>query len=270
MDDSPLVRGLMQLTWDVPVLVFYSVGIVASLVYWRRYPRPCLLALLGCGLLLIATVASPFAAGYFVHVQREQLRLDYLSGWQLPTIAMVGNLVRGGGVGLLVLSVFTARSARQGQDARDGAHGHIPGGLQLGLASVSALLYVVSLYLPAVAVGAPDRDLTLVLRGFECLIHIPPALQYPAWWANPVFAFGVVLLLRGYTIIGGICGLISLLFSLSYFLYLRDFGYNNEPALVGYWFWVAAMLVLAGSLFLPLVCHRSTPQGTCSRANFSA
>ena len=129
---------------------------------------------------------------------------------------------------------------------------------RFGFASASLLLYLISLCLPALGVGGASR----VYRGFECLVELPLALMYSAWWANPVFAMGIILAYVGKRVAGGICGVIALLFSLSYFLYvIQDFEYNLEPVRIGYWFWVAAMSVLAASLFPPWPPAARVPEG---------
>jgi hypothetical protein len=258
MDESPLIRALKQLAWDLPSLVLYGTGLVASLVYLRRFPRPCLLTFLGTGILLTSSIASTIAAAYLVQVGFEQGRNHGVTGWLLPTIAMAGSLLRGAAIGLLVMAVFSTRSELQASITDEKADAHRQRVLRFGLASTSLVIYLISLCLPAVYVIAPAIDAYRVYRGGECLIELPLALMYPAWWANPAFAIGITLVFMGYTVPGGICGLVSLLFSLSYCLdVLRDFEYNNEPVRIGYWFWVGAMLALAISMFLPLVGRRA-------------
>jgi hypothetical protein len=258
LDEIPLVRGLRELAFDVSVLVVYTAGLVASLAYWRRFPRPCFMVFAGSVLLLVTDIGSTFALSYLVQALRSPAPNDRTTSWLLPTVVMARTLARGAGIGLIVAAAFTARSGLRPQDASGAESRRVPRDLRLGLVAASALLYLVSLSLPAVYVSAPgidtysipSRTTGRIYRGFECLVELPRALAHPAWWSNPVLGIGVLLVLRGYTVVGGICGLIALFFGLSYCLGVpRDFRYGNEPVRVGYWFWVAAMAVLSVSAF---------------------
>jgi hypothetical protein len=125
------------------------------------------------------------------------------------------------------------------------------------LAVAAAGLYLLALGLPAVCVSAPAIDGYRVFSGWECLTlawELPlPVLAVPAWWANPLFAAGLVCLARGKAVPAGACGAAALLLGLSFYLpeLASDFR-TDEPVRVGYWAWVGSMLALAGLLLPPL------------------
>ena len=62
--DSVGARQLIRLVSGAPFFLVLVVGMVLAIIHRRRYPRPCLLALLGCTLLLLLSLAQTFLASY--------------------------------------------------------------------------------------------------------------------------------------------------------------------------------------------------------------
>jgi hypothetical protein len=251
MVDHPLVRALESLAWEVPLLVMYGAGMVAALVYWRRFPRPCLLTFLGSGLLLATTVWPPVAYSYIEEVRRRNGDMISKLGWLSHLIYVTAILHRTVGVGLLVTAVFSSRSQGQKPDARGEAASHTPRHLCFGVAFAALGLYGASLASPAVYADASilEPGGFRLYSGLECLLVVWIG---PPWLANPVFALGIIFLLAGHPVPGGLCGLIGLLWSGSFCLHvLRDFEEHREPLRFGYCLWVSSMAVLASSLLLP-------------------
>jgi hypothetical protein len=259
MDESAWVHGLRHLAWEVPILVLAGTGLVASMAYRRRFPRPSVLTCVATGLFLLTSVCSTFVTAFLVQPSVAQHVESGMGNWLVVVIGMLGYLLRGLAIGLLVMAAFTGRLQAEPSIPKEDSKVHPKRLLRFVVVSGALVVYLISLCLPAVYVSAPAIDGYGVYRGAECLIELPIALMYPAWWANPVFGVGLILVLFGYSIAGGICGLVSLLFSLSYCLHVvQDFEFNNEPLRIGYWFWVGAMFALALALLLPLIRARPT------------
>lgn len=110
--------------------------------------------------------------------------------------------------------------------------------------------YLVGLALPAVfrpGFGAPTSGLTgSVEYGYECLGGVPFALLSPSWWANPVWLFGVISLVRNNPKWARICGLVGALLALSVFVIgpfpPDDFRLSDMRQ--GYYVWLGSMLAL--------------------------
>jgi hypothetical protein len=106
-----LIPSLSQLAMQTPLYLVYLAGLVFSLVFWRRCPIPCLLALLACILLLIVGVTQTFVTQYLFFA-RHDLDWEFQRfGWMLSAIGIVGSFLRALGLGLLLAAVFLGRSA---------------------------------------------------------------------------------------------------------------------------------------------------------------
>ncbi len=107
-----LVSSLMQLLGQTPVLLVYLLGPILALVFWRRCPVSSLLTLVASVLLLLLAVIQAFATQYLIIRARVEL------GWSseemsrvLSAVALVGNVLRALGLGLLLAAVFLGRRA---------------------------------------------------------------------------------------------------------------------------------------------------------------
>lgn len=102
-EDSLLVELLKQMTYYLPQFVAYLLGIVVAFAKWRRYPRPALLVVLGCGLLMLNDIGQ-FALVYCIFSQTTNI-----SAWLMTVIRVVHSAVLAGGIMLLVTAAFVAR-----------------------------------------------------------------------------------------------------------------------------------------------------------------
>ena len=93
---------------QAPLLIVYSGGVILSLVMWGRHPRPALLALLGCAILLLVTLAYPFVqASMMTRLNAGMTATQY--GTAMSMIGMLASIVRAAGFILLLCGVFAAR-----------------------------------------------------------------------------------------------------------------------------------------------------------------
>src|SRR5262249_19627407 len=128
-----------------------------------------------------------------------------VGNWLVVVVGMLGYLLRGLAIGLLVMAAFTARLQAEPSIPKEDFNVHPERVFRFVVVSGALVVYLISLWLPAVYVSAPAIDGYGVYRGAACLIQLPIALMYPAWWANPVFGVGLILVLFGYSFAGGIC-----------------------------------------------------------------
>src|ERR1700722_612419 len=149
MDQSPVVRALMQLTAEVPALVLYAAGIVAALMNRRRFPRPSSLTLNGCSILLATSIVPPIVSFFSNPFSFDDKPTDQGLESFLIIVSTLASLLRGLGLGMLVWAVFAARSPNA--SAYSGSKSlAAPRGLRLCAASACSLVYIASLCWPAV------------------------------------------------------------------------------------------------------------------------
>ncbi|NOZ27789.1 MAG: hypothetical protein GXP39_07025 [Chloroflexi bacterium] len=100
---------LSHLIGELPVLFVYVVGIILSLAFWRRYPRPCALTLIAMALLILALIGQASMGAYFAYrgpgLGLEPGRL----GQMLMVRTLISSLVRALAFGLLLAAIFAGR-----------------------------------------------------------------------------------------------------------------------------------------------------------------
>lgn len=101
-----------QLIYQGPLLLVAVSGFLLSLVFMRRYRWPSVLTLLGALILLIATVAVVAAQIYFSTQESPGPTIDASTRLLQAAIVIVGSLLRGVGVGLILVAVFVGRKPR--------------------------------------------------------------------------------------------------------------------------------------------------------------
>jgi sugar phosphate permease len=84
--DNIVAQFLVQLVSRAPALLVYAIGVILAIVYWQRYPRPCLLVLLAVCLSGFALVASAFL---FMYLPRAMA--DF--GWPREQFGMIIGIV---------------------------------------------------------------------------------------------------------------------------------------------------------------------------------
>jgi hypothetical protein len=106
--------------------------------------------------------------------------------------------------------------------------------------AISACCYFLALFLPAYE----------AFTGIECLfapltIHPSIVVLYISWWANPLYALGLVSLWQGRNETAAVCAGIALLLVLLFLALIPPYH-----ASVGFWFWLSSILSVAiGSAF---------------------
>lgn len=109
MTEDVLGRLLQNLLHQGPILLAYLAGVVLSLHYWRRAPRPCLCVLLGCGVMLGAGLASITLLHYLpvIGQHRNWRWHDQLEAAE--TLRQVGIFGRAAGMLLLGAAALVGR-----------------------------------------------------------------------------------------------------------------------------------------------------------------
>ena len=102
-----------QVLTQGPVMLTCCAGAIVSLMFWRRFPRPCLLTFIAMILQLMTRIVGlNFQAVFWQQVQNHST-LEQLKWYsQVNTlIGLLGGLVSAVGLGLLLGAVFAGRSA---------------------------------------------------------------------------------------------------------------------------------------------------------------
>lgn len=109
---EPIVAPFAQLLPRIPAVVVYLAGIAFAFVWWRRHPTRSLLVVLGMGLLLVTSVASPFV------LQALLQQGDWkAASRQVAALGLADGLVHAIAVALLLAAVFTRPPAPAGERA---------------------------------------------------------------------------------------------------------------------------------------------------------
>jgi hypothetical protein len=102
---------MMELAEQPPALLAYLAGIALSLVYWRRYPGPCLLTFLAAPLSFVLSVTLSCLRLYAMYARAAR-------GWDRVTVESIisitvvaGGILRAVAFGLLLAAVFVGRRA---------------------------------------------------------------------------------------------------------------------------------------------------------------
>jgi hypothetical protein len=103
--DSPLYAVFSNILLDLPAHLVKLVGIVLCFVYWGRYPRACLLALIA---ILFFYLQSAIAVAVSLWVQtavrRSMTATDIGTYFQISGFAQ--SVVKAIGFGLLFAAIF--------------------------------------------------------------------------------------------------------------------------------------------------------------------
>jgi hypothetical protein len=86
--------------------------------------------------------------------------------------------------------------------------------------------------------------------GILCLILIPQVLFVPAWYANPLFFWGLSRLISGKRRNAGWLGVVASLLAISFVFTTSLTRQKTESLAVGFYFWIASMIGLAIAGFL--------------------
>jgi hypothetical protein len=130
--------------------------------------------------------------------------------------------------------------------------------LRVAACALITLLYAAAFVLPAYAFSSPMMGYEAFLSGLffaagTGLLSWISFVLSSGWVANPLFAVGIVCLLRGRTVAASALGVAALLFAIKAGL----FAYSSEvPLLLGYYVWLLSIAALAAASILFWRLHR--------------
>jgi ABC-type multidrug transport system permease subunit len=133
----------------------------------------------------------------------------------------------------------------------------------------SASCYAVALILPAYYESAPAIDAYRTFSSIECLlapvIIAPFVALWPSWWANPIYAFGLLALSRKWdalaTAAGVVSGLLALLFAAGVY------DPYNQHLHMGYWAWLASMAMVGAGGLVGLLTRNLASQASTEESD---
>ncbi len=99
----------VQLPSLAPMIVVSLAGVVLSLRDLKRLGKPAALALIGCGIVFLATSVIPVVQGCILY-HRENRPLAEVSLW-VGILAIVRTLLQAIGFGVLLAAFFEGRTA---------------------------------------------------------------------------------------------------------------------------------------------------------------
>ena len=117
---NTLIMLLSQMVMSAPLLLVYLVGMIMAGRWWRRAPRPAMLAMTGLALLLVATLAGSATQAIFIANPGPGGMASVATRMQVFGFAFM--LVRAAGMALVVVAVFAGRSTVNGFDVRPASH----------------------------------------------------------------------------------------------------------------------------------------------------
>jgi len=110
---------LNQLLTQAPVLLVYFIGLILCAVWWRRAPTAAMLALAGCGLLLLTTIGFAWLQNQMIQSRMSSGTTAAAYAQSLMWVSVGGAIFRAAGFGLLLAAVFAGRPP-MARDVRGG------------------------------------------------------------------------------------------------------------------------------------------------------
>ena len=110
LSDNWLEMYLLSRIPYIPVLIVIIVGMVLALVYWRRYPLPCLLTLIATSIMLINRMLD-FLIYYLLY--STNFSIWRFGTWLTIAIGVGFSMVNAAAFGLLLVAVFVGRKGAQ-------------------------------------------------------------------------------------------------------------------------------------------------------------
>ena len=103
---------LSQLGYQAPALLVYLVAFILALVYMRRASIPCILTLVGVGILVITTLGMAVMQASLIDSRQvyggDSERFARLMG----SIGLAGSYVRAAGLLFFVAAIFVGRRSQ--------------------------------------------------------------------------------------------------------------------------------------------------------------
>jgi hypothetical protein len=97
---------LSQLGYQAPALLVYLVAFILALVYMRRASIPCILTLVGVGILVITTLGMAVMQASLIDSRQVY------GGDSMGIIGLAGSYVRAAGLLFLVAAIFVGRRSQ--------------------------------------------------------------------------------------------------------------------------------------------------------------
>jgi len=94
-----------------PLLLAYIIALVVAVVFWSDFPQTCALVLGAALVLLLMTFIQPIIQQQLYNAMRRQGTSMQNYGQLVSAVAIVANIFRAGGIGLLVWAAFTGRTS---------------------------------------------------------------------------------------------------------------------------------------------------------------
>jgi hypothetical protein len=113
---------LSQLGYQAPALLVYLVAFILALVYMRRASMPCVLTLVGVGILVVTMLAVAVVQASLLDSRHADGRDPAEFARLMTIVGIAGSCVRAVGLGLLVAAIFAGRrSVGRGRAEPEGA-----------------------------------------------------------------------------------------------------------------------------------------------------
>jgi hypothetical protein len=110
MEETMATLGLFLV--QLPVFIVWLVGIILSVVYWRRHPKVSLLALIAITAFFVTSLfGSALTTWLPIMLQRRGWAMTRLSA-VLAIVSLVRSIVNAALWGLLIAAIFGWRSER--------------------------------------------------------------------------------------------------------------------------------------------------------------
>lgn len=105
MSEAGMTFLLSQLGYQSPGLVVCAVGVVLGLMWLRRSPLPAILALIGCGLMVVTSLGVAVVQALLFDRRANDIEFTRA----MTAVAVLGSAGRAVGLGLLVAAAFVGR-----------------------------------------------------------------------------------------------------------------------------------------------------------------
>ena len=89
----------------VPMLLVYLAGVIASLMFWSRWPRACSLMFAGALLLLLTSLGAPVVQAIII----QRAGTASAIGSSIMMFGLATSVIRAAGTGLMIWAAFAER-----------------------------------------------------------------------------------------------------------------------------------------------------------------
>jgi hypothetical protein len=105
MSQAGMSQLITQLGYNAPALFVYLIAFILALVFMGRAAIPCILTLVGVGILVLTTLGLAVVQAWLIDTRPTQfVRL-------MQIIGIAGSVLRAVGLGVLVAAIFVGRGS---------------------------------------------------------------------------------------------------------------------------------------------------------------